>query len=313
MTRFKVAEDSMRPALSPGQEILATDSRRPVVGEMVVFPHPIRDDFWMVKRSAAPPEPLGSGQIWVLSDNADATMADSRTLGPIEVETAMTVVEYLDAATFAEACAMLGEEDESLAQAIDSHGVPDFWNRSPGFACLTLLILEQQVSLESGAAVYRRLSDAARGVTPETIAALGLDGMRSAGTTRQKAGYLMGLAEKELSGEFDTDALGDEPWPVARERLLSLKGIGPWTADAYLLSALRIPDMWPVGDRALQVGAAEVVGLSSIPDEEELEIIAEPWRPARAVAARVIWHSYLSVRGRVEPPNPTEHRPIESA
>jgi DNA-3-methyladenine glycosylase II len=83
-----------------------------------------------------------------------------------------------------------------------------------------------------------------------------------------------------------------------------VKGIGPWTADAYLLSALGFPDVFPVGDRALQVGTGEVLGMSSVPDEEELEIVSAPWRPIRAAAARVIWHAYLKRRGRVEPLDP---------
>jgi len=85
---------------------------------------------------------------------------------------------------------------------------------------------------------------------------------------------------------------------------VAIKGIGPWTADAYLLSALRLPDVFPVGDRALQVGVMEALGLGAIPSPEELEILSAPWRPVRAVAARLIWHRYLASRGRVEPPDP---------
>jgi DNA-3-methyladenine glycosylase II len=108
-----------------------------------------------------------------------------------------------------------------------------------------------------------------------------------------------------MEGKLDLERLEAHPVGEARATLLAIKGIGPWTADAYLLSASRRPDMWPVGDRALQVGAGETLGMRTIPDEAQLEILGEPWRPMRAVAARLIWHAYLSERGRVEPPNPT--------
>src|SRR5690606_13680861 len=156
-------------------------------------------------------------------------------------------------------------------------------------------------SLESGAAVFRRLSAAAGGITPEKLLALGEEGIRSAGVTRQKAGYLVELAERVATGDLDLEALEREPEDRAREILLSCRGIGPWTADVYLLSALRHLDVFPVGDRALQVGTGEVLGLAEPPSPDDLEFLSQPWRPVRAVAARLIWHAYLARRGRSEP------------
>lgn len=295
----------MRPALQPGDEIVATTSRRPTVGDPVVFPHPRRDDFWMVKRVAVPPEPLDDGYLWVLSDNSEATTTDSLTLGPIPTESAMAIVERFDETTFIEAVELLTDEDDSIAAAINKFGVPRFWARQPGLPCLVLLILEQQVSLESGAAMYRRLDEAADGVTADTLVRIGVDTMRSIGITRQKAGYLHSLADLVATGVFDVEELATLPAHEARSALVALKGIGPWTADAYLLSALGHPDVYPVGDRALQVGVKEVLGMGNVPDEEQLAILAEPWRPIRAAAARIVWHSYLSERGRTEPHDPT--------
>lgn len=295
----------MRPNLVPGHEIVATSSRRPVVGEVVVFLHPEREDFWLVKRVADPPISLEPGHVWVISDNADATLSDSRTLGPIDVEGVLTRVERLDDTTFQEGCDLLTAEDEALATAIKQHGTPSFWHRSQGFQVLVLLILEQQVSLESGAAMYRRLDQAAGGVTPQRLVELGANRLRSLGVTRQKTEYLLGLAGAVEDGSFDINGLDQIPVTEARANLIDLKGIGLWTADAYLLSALRHIDMWPVGDRALQVGAGELLHMKDVPSEDELEIIGEPWRPLRAVAARIIWHAYLMERGRVEPPDPT--------
>ena len=295
----------MRPALQPGEEVVATDTRRPSVGDLTVFPHPGRDDFWMVKRVADPPEPIGQEHIWVMSDNVDATRADSRTLGPIPIRSALAVVDRLDATTFNEATDLLCNEDNALAEAIERFGRPEFWHRQPGLPCLVLLILEQQVSLESGAAMYRRLDEKAEGVSANSIIRIGVDGMHSIGVTRQKADYLYSLAHLAAEGRFDIESLASLSADDARSRLISIKGIGPWTADAYLLSVLLHPDVYPVGDRALQVGVGEVLEMTHTPDEDELELVSEPWRPIRAVAARIVWHAYLSKRGRTEPPDPT--------
>jgi DNA-3-methyladenine glycosylase II len=301
MRRFRVEESSMLPTLAPGEEIVATDARPARVGELVVFPHPARDDFWLVKRRVRAPVPLETGQAWALSDNRQVASVDSRTFGPVPLDRMMPVVTRLDHDTFAEASTFLAGEDDSLAGILSTHGLPDFWSRPPGFPTLTLLILEQQVSLESGAAVYRRLVTAAGGSGPGHIHGLGVDGVRACGVTRQKTGYILDLAAAVLGGDLDLPGLDTVTEGQARAALLGIRGVGEWTADAYLLSAQRRPDVFPVGDRALQVGMAETLGLDTIPDSEQLLFLAEPWRPMRAVAARLVWHSYLSRRGRSEP------------
>lgn len=153
--------------------------------------------------------------------------------------------------------------------------------------------------------MFRRIADLVGEITPHSVFDAGEDSLRSIGVTRQKTSYLLDLAERIIGDQLDLSALGGHPTDVARATLLSIRGVGPWTADAYLLSALRRPDTWPVGDRALQVGTAEALGMQTVPDEGELEILAEPWRPVRAAAARLIWHAYLSERGRIEPTDPT--------
>ena len=298
MKRFRVAGHSMLPTLQPDQEVVAVSTRRPEPGNLVVFEHPNQKGLWLIKR-------LVDNEGTVSSDNRADSWNDSGELGPLPVSELWLVVERLDADTFRLACELLISEDPHLAMAADRWGIPEFWNRSPGFETLVLLILEQQVSLESGAAMYARLARLTGRVSPSNVLAAGEHRLRSIGVTRQKTGYLLELARRILDNGLDLAALEDEPEALARRELLSIKGIGPWTADAYLLSASRRPDMWPVGDRALQVGSAEVLGLSSIPDEAGLEIVGEPWRPIRAVAARLIWHTYLSERGRVEPPDAT--------
>jgi len=298
MKRFRVSGHSMAPALQPDQEVVAIGTRRPQPGNLVVFEHPGRPGFWMVKR-------LADETGWVTSDNEDHEHTDSRTLGRLHLDSLLPVIERLDEETFTLGTAMLAGEDEHLGRLVDRWGLPEFWHREPGFRTLVLLILEQQVSLESGAAMYRRLAALLGEVEATNILSAGDEGLRSIGVTRQKSGYLLGLATMVEEGALDLVTLENTRAEEARSTLLGIKGIGPWTADAYLLSASRRPDMWPVGDRALQVGTGDVLGMKSVPDEGQLEIIATPWRPVRAIAARLIWHAYLSERGRVEPPNPT--------
>lgn len=288
----------MTPTLQPGQEVVAVDTRLPEPGNLVVFEHPDRAGFWLIKR-------LADRSGWIISDNEELSDTDSRTLGRLPLENLWPVVDKLDAATFRLGVELLADEDKHLARILNRWGLPDFWERQPGFRTLVLLILEQQVSLESGAAMYARLARLLGEVTPGPVLEAGETGLRSIGVTRQKTGYLTELSRRLADGELDLQSLEDLPAEDARQILLSVKGVGPWTADAYLLSASRRPDIWPVGDRALQVGTGEAIGMRDIPDEEQLEVLSEPWRPIRAVAARLIWHSYLSERGRVEPPDPT--------
>ena len=324
MQRFRVSEDSMRPALVPGDEFVATRSRTAVVGDVVALPHPSRPDFWLVKRLTAGPGDeiagtgrLEPGQAWVSSDNPAPGVSDSSSFGPVPLASMWPMVTHLDQGTFLEAVDLLAGEEPAFANVVDEHGPPPFWLRPAGFPTLVWLIMEQQVSLESGAAMYRRLHGLLGAITPEAVAATLPDELRGIGVTRQKTEYLLVLASSIMSGELDLNLLGEESFDEARQALLSVRGIGPWTADAYLLSALRFPDVFPVGDRALQVGTAEVLGLSAVPGPEELELLALPWRPIRAAAARIIWHSYLRRRGRVEPPDPTGghfgHTPLAPA
>ncbi len=193
---------------------------------------------------------------------------------------------------------LLCSVDARLAAVVDAHGPPPFWTRSPGFATLVLLILEQQVSLASAAAAFRRLEERVGGVTPHGILTSSDEALRADGFSRQKSAYVRGLAEAVNSGRFDLESIAGLSDEQTRSALTALPGIGPWTADVYLLSCLRRPDVWPVGDRALQVGAAEVCDLAAIPTAEHLASLGEPWRPHRSSAARILWHGYLCRRGR---------------
>jgi DNA-3-methyladenine glycosylase II len=205
----------------------------------------------------------------------------------------------LDQFGFDAAVELLTEQDADLHKIVAEHGPPPFWYRRPGFATLVLLVLEQQVSLASARATYDRLAGSVP-ITPECLMATPDGVMRAAGLSRQKERYVRLLAASVNANDLDLDAVGRLSDDEARAALVRQIGIGSWTADAYLLAALGRPDVWPVGDRALHVAAAEVKHLPEVPGAAELTALAEPWRPWRAVAARLLWHDYLSRRGRTE-------------
>ena len=190
----------------------------------------------------------------------------------------------------------LATRDPDLAAIVDRHGRPRFWRREPGFATLVLIILEQQVSLASARAAFARLEARLGAVTPAGL--LGLDdaALRADGLSRQKARYCRAAARAVADESLPLAGLGTLTDDEARARLEAVVGIGRWTADIYLLSALGRRDVWPVGDLALITAVQRIKGLAGRPGAEEMRAIAAPWRPWRAVAARLLWHEYLSAR-----------------
>jgi DNA-3-methyladenine glycosylase II len=209
----------------------------------------------------------------------------------------------LNPARFARAARDLAGQDEALKRIADAFGVPPFWQRPASFQSLVLFILEQQVSLASAAAAYRRIHDLLGAVEPGLVLAASFEDLRAAGVSRQKDRYLRELSSSIVDRRLNIQELADLSDDAVREKLMALPGIGRWTADVYLLACLGRPDVWPVGDRALQVAAAEALDLGTVPDPIELEAIGERWKPSRAVAARLLWHGYLARRGREETPD----------
>ena len=171
------------------------------------------------------------------------------------------------------------------------------WERDEGFPTLVHIILEQQVSLASARAAFQRLQEAIAPVAPEPFLRLDDAELKRIGFSRQKTLYVRLLAQAILEKQLDLPALRAMPDAEVRTTLKQLKGIGDWTVDIYLLMALRRPDVLPKGDLALAVALQEVKGLERRPGPDEIEAIGERWRPWRAVAARLLWHHYLS-RGR---------------
>jgi DNA-3-methyladenine glycosylase II len=201
--------------------------------------------------------------------------------------------------------ALLGEgarhltaRDVDLARVHARLGDPPIWGRRPGFPALVKIILEQQVSLRSAAAIYRRIDGHVGGMTPQAIDRVGITGLRQIGVTRQKAAYCHGLARRVLDGTLDLARVARAPDDEGRQMLLDVPGLGPWSVDIYFLMALRRPDVWPRGDLALAAAVRDVKGLRTLPSYEHQLRLSESWAPWRSVAARILWAHYLSERGQ---------------
>jgi len=188
----------------------------------------------------------------------------------------------------------LAVRDPDLAAVLDTCGPPPLWARDPGFHTLIHIILEQQVSLASARAAYNRLVAATGRLTPERLLELSDAELKGIGFSRQKTAYGRGLAQAILDGRLDLASLAALDDVAAKARLIAVKGIGSWTADIYLLLVLRRPDTWPSGDLALASAVQRVKRMRSQPTPARLERIGKAWQPWRAVAARILWHYYLS-------------------
>jgi DNA-3-methyladenine glycosylase II len=205
-------------------------------------------------------------------------------------------VERLDEETLRAAAEELAARDGRLAAVVAAHGSPPLWAREPGFPTLLHIILEQQVSLASARAAFDRLRAAADPLTPARFLDFDDAELKAIGFSRQKTRYGRELSRAVLTGALDLDGLREQDDESARTALTSVTGIGRWSSDIYLLMALGRPDVWPAGDLALEVAARDVLALPQKPGRDELAVIAETWRPYRAVAARILWHAYLSRR-----------------
>lgn len=194
----------------------------------------------------------------------------------------------------------LASSDPDLGGIVRAHGRPAPFSRPPTFQTLVLLILEQQVSLDSARSTFDLLSGTV-GVTPDRLSVATDEELRAAGLSRQKARYVRELARRVEREDLVIEALSPMSDDEVRRVLSESPGIGPWTADVYLMSALGRPDVWPVGDRALQVAVGESLGLDETLAAGRLEEIGERWRPHRSVAAQILWHGYLARRGRRPP------------
>lgn len=198
------------------------------------------------------------------------------------------------------ALARLWAADPALvAHLIAVGGPPPLRLRPPGFAGLAAIVTGQQLSTASAAAIYGRLQAQVVPLEAGPLLATPDAVLRSLGLSAGKVATLRGVAEAVRSGALRLDRLGHVPAEEAHAALVALKGIGPWTADSFLLFCLGHPDAWPAGDLALQEAARLAMALDRRPSTAALQEIGERWRPHRGVAARLLWAYYrVAKQGR---------------
>jgi len=204
-------------------------------------------------------------------------------------------ISTLNERSLAKACRALASTDEHLAVVFERYGRPPLWDREPGFATLLQIVLEQQVSLASAKACYDKLCVHLGNVTPDSMLALNDAELRTIGFSRQKIAYARHLSEAIIEKHIDLDSLHLLPDADVKTELIKLKGIGEWSSDIYLLMALLRPDVMPKGDIALHTAWHKLSG-EPRPTSDEFVHMAEKWKPFRSVAARLLWHFYLSER-----------------
>ena len=192
----------------------------------------------------------------------------------------------------------LTKTEEVFLHIVRTYGLPASWSRPTGFVSLVQIILEQQVSLNSAKATFLKLNNGLGEVTPKSVSSCKVEELRSFGVSRPKAHYIQGLALNVINGDIDIEGLSDRSYAEVFEELVRIKGIGPWTAQIYLMFALQSPDIYPPGDIALINTILELwpnIGRSHI-SSKTLE-----WSPYRSTACYLLWHYYLKKRGRAHP------------
>ena len=199
--------------------------------------------------------------------------------------------------SFALICRKLAKKDADLAYIIKQHGLPPMWTRPNTFQTLILTILEQQVSLASAYAAFKKLKEKIGVVTPSKILALTDEELRACYFSRQKIIYARELAKAIQSKKIRLKQLSILPDEEVRNLLIQLKGIGHWTIDVYLMHALQRTDLFPLGDIALVNSLKETKQLPKDTSKEEMLKIAEHWRPYRTIASMILWHAYIKKRG----------------
>jgi DNA-3-methyladenine glycosylase II len=192
----------------------------------------------------------------------------------------------------------LAAEDPDLAR-VEAAAGPLPWRQRPvGFPGLLQAIMGQQISNQAAGAIWRRLAALPGALQPEGLLLLDDDALRTAGLSRPKMAHARALAEAFADGRLHTDRLARLDDQAAIAAISAVRGMGPWTAEVYLLFALQRPDVFPAGDVALQAAAADLKGLPARPAPAALRSLAERWRPYRALAARLLWHHWRHVTGR---------------
>jgi len=206
------------------------------------------------------------------------------------------MIEVFNEANFKQLCDSLAEKDVHLRGIVQQYGHPPMWNRPASFESLVHIILEQQVSLASAKAALEKLRAKIGKITAAKVLTLSDAELRSCYFSRQKAGYIRGLAETIVTKKLNLKQLGTAADADIRTTLKKIKGIGDWTVDIYLLFVLQRSDVFPTGDLAMMNALKQVKQLPQHITKEEIIQLAEAWRPHRSLATMLFWHYYIKTR-----------------
>jgi DNA-3-methyladenine glycosylase II len=215
------------------------------------------------------------------------------------VETISGTIETIEHVQ--EGIAALVAAEPRFSHVLAHTGIPPLRRLPGGYRGLLRIITEQQLSLQSAKAIWGRMEERHDVDSPQAILALSDEDFRAVGQSAAKVRTIRQLSAAIMEGLLDIDLLDRAPDEEVRRMLTAQKGIGPWTAEIYLLACLGRRDAWPAGDLALQVAAQAAFDLPARPDARELEAMAEAWRPWRAVAARLIWAYYAVIKSNGRP------------
>jgi DNA-3-methyladenine glycosylase II len=194
-----------------------------------------------------------------------------------------------------EAIDYLSAVDPIFNVIIEKYGIPITPRRPQGLETLVLLILEQQVSIDSAKATFLKLRERIKIFDPTIFLDLADEEFRSIGVSRQKTSYIKALSTAVLSKNVDLESLASKTPEQVREELIKIKGIGNWTIDVYLMFSLQAPDLIPLGDVAVVNTIKELLDIN---EKEAMELHAEKWSPHRSYATFLLWHYYLKKRNR---------------
>jgi DNA-3-methyladenine glycosylase II len=194
-----------------------------------------------------------------------------------------------------EAIQYLLEKEPIFKIIIEKYGLPTIPKRPQGFETLVLLILEQQVSIDSAKATFLKLKAKQPNLNPESLLSFSDEEFRSLGVSRQKTSYIKALSLSIINNHLDLESLATKSAEQVREELIKIKGVGNWTIDIYLMFSLQAQDIIPLGDIAVINTIKELLDIN---DKQEMEIYVSKWGPYRSFATYLLWHYYLSKRNR---------------
>jgi DNA-3-methyladenine glycosylase II len=189
----------------------------------------------------------------------------------------------------------LAEKDTIFNLIIEKYGLPTIPKRPQGFETLVLLILEQQVSIDSAKATFLKLKVKQPDINPKSLLSFSDEAFRNIGVSRQKTTYIKALSLSIINKDLDLESLATKSSQQVRDELIKIKGIGNWTIDIYLMFSLQAPDIIPLGDIAVINTIKELL---DIHDKREMEIYVTKWSPYKSMATFLLWHYYLSKRNR---------------